>query len=277
MRLSHALVVLALLAMGPAAAAEAVPGPAAAPAAAAVVRSMGLDRLFVQFGRNMALSPQRHGITDGGFLEAWKSVTSDTFARDELNARLLSVLSRGLGQEELDGISAFLDSPFGSRVNRLEQEAQTLPADQHIAAIARGQALYLQSSRMRQAQLDALLELSGAEVTFAMLGESLRGMAIGLHLAAHGDLDIPWEEIDSSVGARLAGMRQSLAEASRGALALTYAELTDAELATYLEFLRRPATRKFYSVASVTVGAIIREAMLSLGADVAARLQRVDI
>jgi hypothetical protein len=125
--------------------------------------------------------------------------------------------------------------------------------------------------------LEELLALSGAEVTFAMLGESIRGMAIGRHLLAQGDFDIPWEEIDALVAARLAGMRQSLAEASRGALALTYHELSDAELTAYLEFLRTPATRKFYTVTSMTVGALIRESMFTLGEDMAARLQRVDI
>lgn len=280
MRLCTALVALALLVAPPAIAGETAAGRAEiAPAAvsADVMRSMGLDQLFTQFGRSIAQGPRQQGITDEHFLAAWEPVTRDLFARDELNARLVRMLERGLEAAELARVRDFLNSPFGSRVTRLEQQAQATGSEEQIAAIARGQVLYLQADAGRRALLEELLELSGAELTFAVLGESLRGMAVGMHLMAHGDLDVPWEEIDALVEARLVGMRQSLAEASRGALALTYAELSNDELADYAEFLASPATRKFYTVASVTVGALIREAMFALGEDVAARLQRVAV
>lgn len=280
MRLRIAFFALALLGAQPATASEAVVTAAvSAPstASAEVMRSMGLDQLFVQFGRNMAGGPRGQGVTDEDFLAAWEGVTRDIFAREELNSRLVRMLDRGLDAAELARVQDFLASPFGSRITRLEQQAQATPPESQIAAIARGQTLYLKAAAERRALLEELLALSGAEVTLAMLGESIRGMAIGRHLLAQGDFDIPWEEIDALVAARLAGMRQSLAEASRGALALTYHELSDAELTAYLEFLRTPATRKFYTVTSVTVGALIRESMFTLGEDMAARLQRVDI
>lgn len=283
MRLRTALLAFSLLGIVPASAGEpsvkpvVVAATASATAATDVMRSMGLDQLFVQFGRNLAGGPRGQGVTDEDFLAAWEAVTHDIFAREELNLRLVRMLDRGLDAAELARVQNFLASPFGNRVTRLEQQAQATPPEQQIAAIARGQTLYLTANAGRKALLEELLALSGAEVAFAMLGESIRGMAIGRHLVAHGDFDIPWEEIDELVAARLAGMRQSLAEASRGALALTYHELSDAELGAYLEFLRTPATRKFYTVASVTVGTLIREAMFTLGEDMSARLQRVDI
>lgn len=281
MRLRTLLTAFALLCALPAVAVEPasfMPS-AAAPAAASatVMQSMGLDQLFVQFGRNMALSPRRQGLDDERFLDAWESETASAFARDELNARLQAMLNRSLEPDELARIDAFLLSPFGARVTRLEQATQALPAERQIAAIAKGQTLYFDTSDTRRALFEELLELSGTEMTFAVLAESIRGMAIGMHLFAHGDLEIPWEEIDAAVDGHLRGLRQSLAEATRGALALTYSELSDAELEAYLDFLRTPATRKFYAVTSATVAAIIRETMFTLGEDVAARLQRVDI
>lgn len=280
MRLRTAVLAFALLLAPPAAADDvALATLEVAPAArsADVVRSMGLDQIFTQFGRSIAQGPRRQGVTDEHFLAAWEPLTRDVFARRELNERLTAMLDRRLDRVDLAGVQDFLTSPFGSRVTGLEQQAQAIPPEQQVAAIARGQVLYLQAGRARQALLEELLKLSGAEVTFAVLGESLRGLAVGMHIVAHGDLHIPWEEIDALVDARLAGMRESLAEASRGALALTYAELSDDELAEYVAFLATPATRKFYAVASVTVSALIREAMFVLGEDVAARLQRVAI
>lgn len=242
-----------------------------------VMRTIGLDRLFAQFGQTMAASPRQQGVTDERFLGAWEGLALKAFSRTELNAQLEAVLTQSLDAGELSDVDLFLLSPFGLRVTLLEQATQTIGPEQQIAAIAKGQTLYFVASGNRQGQIEELLELSGAELTFAMLGESIRGMAVGLHLSSHGDLDVPWTEIDAGVQTQLAGMQQSLAEATRGALAYTYDPLSDAELEAYLDFLRRPATRKFYEVTTLAVGAIIREAMFTLGEDLAARLARVEI
>jgi hypothetical protein len=121
------------------------------------------------------------------------------------------------------------------------------------------------------------MQLSGAEMSFAMLGESLRGMALGLHLSAKGDIALSWDEIDASVTAQLDGLEESLVDATRSTLAFTYADLSDEDLETYLEFLRAPATRKFYTTAATAIGDIMKETMFGIGQDVAARLSAVAI
>jgi hypothetical protein len=121
------------------------------------------------------------------------------------------------------------------------------------------------------------MTLSGAEMTFTMLGESLRGMAMGLHLSAKGDIELSWDEIDAEVQSKLSDLRESLVDATRSTLAVTYADLSDAELETYLEFLRAPATRKFYTVVATAIGQIIEETMFDIGQDMAARLSAVSV
>jgi len=114
-------------------------------------------------------------------------------------------------------------------------------------------------------------------VTFAMLKESLRGMALGLHLSKRGDLSVPWEEIDARVTAELSGMETSLREASLGALAFALAALTDEELGAYVAFLKAPGTQKFQALTAVVIGRAIHEAMGTLGTAVAARMAAVAI
>jgi hypothetical protein len=242
-----------------------------------VMRVIGLDRIFPQFGQTVAASPRQGGVTDARFLEAWESVAASAFSGADLAARLEATLSGSIAAAEWAKIDDFLLSPLGHRVTELERATHAIAPERHIAAIAKGQTIYLGTSPRRRDQLEELLALSGADMTFTMLGESIRGMALGLHLSVHGQLQLPWEEIDAGVASRLAGMRQSLVEATRGTFALTYGELSEAELEAYLDFLRHPATRKFYTVATLAVGAIIRETMFGLGEDVAARLRRVDI
>ena len=129
----------------------------------------------------------------------------------------------------------------------------------------------------RQVQIGEVLRLGSAEVTFGMLKESLRGMALGLHLSKDDGLTVPWEEIDAVVGKELAGMEESLRDASLGTLAYALSPLSDAELAGYLDFLRAPGTQKFQAVTALTIGRAIHDAMGTLGTGLAARLAAVAI
>jgi len=247
------------------------------PTSSDVIHTIGLDNIFVQFGQSISVSPRQHGITDQRFLEAWESSALLAFGDTKLSARLEDSLATTLSEPELAGIDGFLSSSFGKRVTTLEQSSHAIAGEAQIAALAKGKTLYWSVSERRKAQFEELLDLSGAEMTFAIISESLRGMALGLHLASGGDIETPWEEIDNAVKIQLSGIRESLAEAAHATLAYTYHDLTDAELEDYLSFLRTPAARKFYDTATLAVGDIIRETMFGLGESVAIRLRRADI
>ena len=247
------------------------------PTSSDVIHTIGLDNIFVQFGQSISVSPRQHGITDQRFLEAWESSALLAFGDTKLSARLEDSLATTLSEPELAGIDGFLSSSFGKRVTTLEQSSHAIAGEAQIAALAKGKTLYWSVSERRKAQFEELVDLSGAEMTFAIISESLRGMALGLHLASGGDIETPWEEIDNAVKIQLSGIRESLAEAAHATLAYTYHDLTDAELEDYLSFLRTPAARKFYDTATLAVGDIIRETMFGLGESVAIRLRRADI
>jgi len=254
-----------------------LPLTAAEPASGALMRQTGFDRLFLDFGAMLAVSPRRHGAADERFLTAWEKCTGAAFGDAALNQRLADRLGQTLSDEEMAGIGSFLTSPLGIKLAGLERSTREIAPERQIETLAKGKTLYFVLPETRRARFDEVMQLSGAEMSFAMLGESLRGMALGLHLSAKGDIALSWDEIDASVTAQLVGLEESLADATRSTLAYTYAELSDADLEAYLEFLRAPATRKFYATAATAIGEIIEEAMVDIGQDVAARLSAVAI
>lgn len=280
MTLLRAVFVALLIAClaAPGTAAEGQPVPAArAPSPAELLTAIGLDGVFIQFGRSIAASPRSHGVDDTRFLAAWEAGALEAFADRVLSEELEASLDGMLAEAERRDIQHFLASPLGQRLARLEQAAQAIPAQAQLSALAKGQTLYWALSASRKAQFEELLRLSGTELTFGILAESLRGMALGLHLAAGGDIEAPLEDIDAAVTASIAGMQDSLADAARATLAYTYAEVTDPELEAYLAFLRTAAARKLYGATNLAVSAIIRDTMFNLGQSVALRLRRVDI
>jgi hypothetical protein len=255
----------------------AVPQAADAGLSERVTARVGPDAVYLRFGESVALSARQGGIGDANFRAAWEAVTRKAFAARGLDAALAEQLEHELGAEELAAIDSFFTSELGQRIGALEAAVQHVPADAQIAVIARGQALLLRASPARQQQLQQVFALGSAEVTFAMLRESLRGLALGLHLARSGDLVVPWEEIDAVVTAELSGMEASLKDASLGTLAYALEPLTDEELAAYLSFLSAPGTQKFQALTALTIGRAIQETMGRLGTAVADRLSAVAI
>ena len=247
-------------------------------APADVLRQAGFGDLFVSFGQSVATSPRRQGVTDELFLRAWERDALAAFGTGALNDELATRLGDTIETADLAGIAGFLDSEFGHRIAVLEHATQSIPPDQQLAVLAKGQVLYWSISETRRSQFEELMKISGAEVSFALLSETLRAAAVSLHMSQdNGDLNLPWEEIDAGVAEQLIGMQDRLIEATRATFAYTYESLTDDELEIYLAFLRAPAAQKFYATATMLVGDIIRRTMLGLGASVAVRLNAVQI
>jgi hypothetical protein len=255
----------------------AVPLAADAALSERVTARVGPEAVFLRFGESVALSARHGRIGDANFRAAWEAVTRKAFAARGLDGLLAERLESELDDEELAAIDSFFSSELGQRIGALEAAVQHVPADAQIAVIAKGQALLLKASPARQRQLQQVFALGSADVTFAMLRESLRGLALGLHLARGGDLTVPWEEIDAAVAAELFGMEASLKDASLGTLAYALEPLTDDELAAYLSFLSAPGTQKFQALTALTIGRAIQETMGRLGTAVADRLSAVAI
>jgi hypothetical protein len=250
-----------------------LPISAAEPASGALMREAGLESLFRDFGNTVTPSPRQSGVTDERFLSAWEKAATGAFGSKALTDQLQQRLAETLSDAEITEIVAFMTSPLAKRLGQLER----VPPEKQIESLAKGKTIYLSLTETRRVRLDEVMHLSGADTTFATIRQALRAVALGLRLSAQGDIALSWEEIDRETQAKLAGMEDSLTDAMRSALAFSFAEVSDAELETYLEFLRAPATRKFYAAATAAIGQIIEETMFDLGRDVAARLSAVSI
>jgi hypothetical protein len=243
-----------------------------------VMDRFGLSGLFARFGESLAAGPRLQGVGDARFLAAWEASALAAFDSPALDVTLAGELGDALTAQDTLWLEGFMASDFGSRVAALERASQEVPPGKQIAVLAKGQVIYLGLSERRRAQLAELMALTGADITIAMMADSLRGLALGLTLAsAQGGIEVPWDQIDAAVTRRLAGMQADLSDAARGLYAYTYAGLSDDELETYLQFLRAPATRKFYATATMAIGDIVRQTLFGLGETVAERLKRVSI
>lgn len=280
--LIRSLAVLALL-LTPVASPLLGPRPAQAQsqqiAVAELMRATALDVVFTQFAATIAASARAEEISsDEIFLKHWEATATAVFDADDLHHRLARALEGKFSADEQTVLGAFFHSAFGKRMTVLERDAALLEPAAQVAAIAEGQGLVSNASVIRQTQIDALMELVSAEISAAMVGQSVRALLLGLSVShQQGDVSVPWQEIDTQVEAMMPGLLADVGRTQRAMMAYAYRDLTDDDLDRYIEFLRTPAAQKFYAVAAYAVGRIVADGMSAFGEAFAARMQSVNV
>jgi hypothetical protein len=244
-----------------------------------LMRATALDVVFSQFAATIASSARTEDIShDEIFLKHWEATAETVFDATALHRRLANAIEGRLTAAEEDELHVFFASAFGQRMTKLEREAALLPPAAQLAAIARGEKLLADASVIRTTQIERLMELVAAEISAAMVGQSVRAMLVGLSVShQQGQIVVPWQEIDDQVEAMMPALAADIGRTQRAMMAYAYRDLTEAELDAYVEFLVTPAAQKFYAVAAYSVGRIVANGMSEFGAALAHRMHSVSI
>jgi hypothetical protein len=248
-------------------------------AVAELMRATALDQVFTQFAATIAASARAEEIsTDEIFIKHWEATANAVFDANDLHRRLALALEGNFSTDEQLVLGEFFHSEFGKRMTLLERDAALLEPAAQVAAIAEGQELVTNASVIRQTQIDALMELVSAEISAAMVGQSVRALLLGLSVShQQGDIAVPWQEIDTQVAAMMPGLLADVGRTQRAMMAYAYRDLSDDDLDRYIVFLRTPAAQKFYAIAAYAVGRIVADGMSAFGEAFAARMQSVNV
>jgi hypothetical protein len=111
-----------------------------------------------------------------------------------------------------------------------------------------------------------------------MVGQSVRAMLLGMAVShQHGDIEVPWSEIDAQVTAMMPDLQARVSASQRALMAYAYRDLSDGDLDRYISFLETPAAQKLYSSAAIAVGRIVTHGMSTFGKAFANRMASVEI
>ncbi|HQZ12185.1 MAG TPA: DUF2059 domain-containing protein [Devosia sp.] len=257
--------------------------PAEAPApgmsTAELMQAASLDVVFSQFGAAMTDTARAQAVPlNADLLKAWGAAAREVFSADLMHRKLSEALEDKFEPEDYAAFAQFYGSPFGQRISALERRATMLPAADQMSAQVAGQALADAASPARNAQVDEALQLVSADLSAAMMRESMRGLLIGMAMnRQQGDIKVPWEEVERQLEQLMPQFAAELAKAQRALTFYTYAELNDADIETYLDFLRTEPAKKLFAVSAYAVGEIVTERMRIFGEALATRLGRVNV
>jgi len=248
---------------------------------AELMQATALDEVFTQFGAAIEASPQEQGVPfDAMLMGVWVEAAREVFDAKTMHGALATALEGEFSPEEETVLATFFRSDFGHRITDLERAVQTLGPQSQFAARLKGLSLVeaIAEGSRRDLQFDEIMTLVSADIASAMVGQSVRGMLIGMSLTQQrGDIEVPWEEIDLHLAQILPSIEEDVSSTQRAMLAYAYRDLPEADLDTYLEFLRTPAAQKFYALASYSIGQIVTDTMTTFGERLASKMGRVNV
>jgi hypothetical protein len=195
--------------------------------------------------------------------EALEAAIREAFAADRLRARMTEELASTLDVATIDAALAWLETDLGRRITGLEEQATSVTGGDHGEHL--GPKLLAAAGEPRRALFHRLARATRAgEVAYAIGSTVADGMFRGLALAA------PQLGLDPGLVARqMAAERDAMiaegeAEA-QAAFAYTYRELSDEELARYVEFSESAAGRRYGDATARSLERALAEAARRMG------------
>jgi hypothetical protein len=246
---------------------------------AELMRATALDEIFTQFGPVIEAAPRDQPVPfTSAMLGVWSEAVREVFDPGAMHASLARTLEGKFSEDDNAAFAGFFRSPFGEKVSEIERAVTLLGPQSQLAARATGIELADASEPRRKAQVEEMLDLVSAEISTAMVQQSVRGMLIGMAMTGQqGDIEVPWEEIDAQIAAIMPSIEADVAVTQRAMMYYAYRDLSESELDDYLGFLRTEAAQRFYAIAAYAVGEIIAERMRAFGETLVVMLNRVNV
>jgi hypothetical protein len=280
----RSLVLAAFLAAGVLAPA-ALPVPALAQAqayaisTAELMKATGLDQVFSQFGAAIETAPREQAVPFNAAMNGvWVEATREIFGADAMHRELAGALDDKFEPEDYQVYADFFRSDFGTMVTGVERAVTVLTPTEQLAARNEGEAIAARATSRRQDQIDEMLRLVSADISTQMVKQSIRGMMIGMSVTGqHGDISVPWEEIDAQLDIIMPGIEADIGATQRAMMFYAYRDFSDDDLDSYLTFLRTGAAQKLYAVAAYSIGQIVAERMHAFGEALVTKMARVNV
>ncbi len=217
------------------------------------------------FAEAMAKNHERADDAAAKVLEA----VAAAYSGDRLRATVRRELATALTAEDVAGIVAWLGTDLGVRITALEGRAGE--PEQQALLKAEAPKLLADTPPARVEQIQELLRaLRWGESMASILIHTSEGITRGLAVEDPAAAAAALAQLQATMGAQRAAMAQALEKESVATFVFIYRNLTEPELAGYLEFIESPLGQHYQAATLAAIDKTLAEAAESLGRMLAA-------
>lgn len=185
------------------------------------------------------------------------------YAPAKLQADIAAELVRQLKAPQAKEALAWLESPVGSKITAMEDEATALAADP--VRMAEAQKMLERLPPRRAERYIALMKATGADEAGATIAiNSQLGMAYGA-AATLGKQPPDLEAMRKELGSQRPQIVEALGNVYFTMFSSVYADLPEAELDQYLAFAQSPAGKAYHQALSASIDVALTRAARETG------------
>ncbi len=167
-----------------------------------------------------------------------------------------------LPEKDIRMVLAWVNSPLGEKISRLEEEAATPAAYQEIQKIA-AQEIKKSARSELLSILDNAIKATDVGVNIAINVQVAFILAVTAGMPAEQRPSV--EDILTEVSKDKAQLRQNIERETMAGFLYAYRSLTDSEIEKYIEFAESGPGKKYHAVSAEGLNAALMQAGLALG------------
>lgn len=264
---------------------SAVPAQAREPVTPAeLARITGMDRALDEVAKGIAsqgdqLAADGQAIGDAAsFAATWKKVCDAAFDSTKLKTAFAARLTGKLTPAETNAIADFYTSALGKRLVAAEVASGTEAGQQEMIAKAQQLMQALTADKRRDKVIEEIIVVTKInEMSTALAINMSRAVMIGMSTANQSAGRMTLEDIVTATEQQKPQIAKEMAAVVKLSLAYAYRDMSIADLDSYAAFLSKPAGRKFSLVILDGLDAVLSEAGLTFGRQLAAEFGRKPI
>lgn len=249
-----------------------------------LARITGMDKALDGVAAGIAVQGDQlaaEGEAIGGtanFAATWKKVADAAFAPAKLKAAFAARLAGKLSATETNTIEDFYRSDLGQRLVAAEVASGSEAGQQEMIAQARQIMEKLSADPARRKVLDEIVAATRLNDMSTVLAINMsRAIMIGLATADKTGSRMTMEDIVNATEQQRAEVSTQMDAVVTLSLAHAYRDIPASDLQSYATFLSKPEGRKFSGVVLNALDAVMSEAGLSFGKQLATELGREPI
>ncbi len=238
----------------------------------------GFDKAIESLQDSAVAGPALVGDAPDAFGQEWERLAREIFDREGMIERALDMMEAVMPDDLVAHGAEFYASDLGQRLVAVENAALTVPDEERYG---QGQLIVADLLENNPARIDILRDMTeaigGIDQTVRQVIEVQVRYLMAAMAAGASDLEVDEADLRAMLQEQAPEIARNVEVFSVMGSAYTYRDISDADLAAYLEALRDPRMRQVYEVLNAIQFEVMAERYERLAAALAGLPPQTDL
>ena len=221
---------------------------------------------------------QQHMGADGITQEEFNrlsSIARSAFDAKTIHAAVQTYIKLNLSENDMKDVLEWLDSPLGTKITKLEEDASTAEAYKNMQAIG-PKLLYENKDSARMNKIIKLDKAIGATQSTANTVMNIQlAMITAMSAAMEADKRPSFEDIQDLVIKNQPQVQAAMSQMVQIQFLYSYRELTDYEMDRYTQFAESKSGQRYHNVSIRAIDTALVQAARKIGSRLGMRMNRI--